>query len=211
MKLQSLALAAAFVFAAPLFGQGAVNILFPSSDNRVLDTDGSGRGNVSHAEDASGIALNVGDNAQNQVWRSIVKFDLRGEERQVRSAARVILQLTARSRNLKTPRDWKLEIVHIRTGTSAMIDIDPSGQSDDFSAKGTVLHTEPAGAIRTDSVIRVVVTEQVKAALSSGVFAIRLQLDPATNNDDDNDQISFFSGSHGVNPEAVRPQLLIEL
>lgn len=211
MKLKFLAVITVLSATAPLFGQGAVNILYPSADNRVLDTDADGRGNASHGADDAVNTLNIGDNETNNEWRSVVKFDLRGEEAQIRTAARVILQFTVKNRTLKVPREWKLEVVQIKSGSAAMIDIDPSGESDDYSSKGKVLFTEAGGTIKPGALIKFAVTEEVKAALASGLFAVRLQLQPGTNKDGSADQVAVLAGSHEVNAEHLRPQLQIEL
>lgn len=209
MKITRL-LIATLVAATPVFAQPAETVIYPSSDNRVLDLDGDGFGDATHADDAEKDSLNVGDNAKNQVWRSVIKFDLRNAQAQVRSAKRIMLHYTVRSRTIKTPREWNLETVHIKTRNVDLIDVDPSGLADDFSSKGEVLHSDPAGTVKSGTVVQIDVTEQVKAAQASGVFAVRLQVDPATNRDDSDDQFAIHSGSHGVNPAPLRPKLVFE-
>lgn len=203
------------VFLSALFtqfslAQATETILYPASDNRVLDMHGNGFGDVSHAEDNNSPSLNVGDNADNQVWRSIIKFDLIAQTAALKSASSVTLRMTCRARNLTVPREWQFQVVAIPTSMASMIDIDPLGKSDDYSAKGTVLVTVPAGTIKAGEVFELNVTEAVKKQLSTGVFALRLQMTPATNNDSIGDQFAFYSGSHDVNNPMLRPQLVIE-
>lgn len=197
--------------AAPLGALTALQgqVIFPSSDNRVLDNTGDGMGNVSFAADDESDTLNVGDNPDNHVWRSVIKFDLEAAKVQLAAAGRINLQLTLKSRRLQVPRAWLFEVVSIPTD-SRVVDIDPSGMRDDFSRKGEVIDSRPGGLLRTGEQITLDVTEQVKAALGTGVFAVRLQLDPSTNRDGVADQVAFYAGSHQVNMESLRPQLVIE-
>jgi hypothetical protein len=193
-----------------LGGSLAASPIFPSSDLRVLDLTGNGYGDTSHADDETHPALNIGDNTENQTWRSVVKFDLSEHAAAIRSANRIFFQVTIRSRIMETPRNWGFEIVSFPTRFPGQILISPQGsRSDDFSEDGTVVHSARAGTLRTGEQLRVDVTTQVKAALEQGGIALRLQLDPASNNDGVLDQVSFFSGSHGVNSPHLRPQLIL--
>ncbi len=209
MKISRL-LFAALVGATPALAQPADQIIYPSSDNRVLDVDGDGFGDASHAEDADKDTLNIGDNAKNQVWRSVIKFDLRKAQSQIQAAKRVTLHYTVRVRSIKAPREWTVEVVQIKTRAADVIEIDPSGIADDFSTKGEVIHSEPSGVLKNGALVSIDVTELVKKAQPSGIFAVRLQLDPATNRDDSDDQIAIFAGSHGINAETLRPRLVID-
>jgi hypothetical protein len=183
--------------------------IYPSSDNRILDIENNGRGNESRMEDHTGEALNIGDNPQNSVWRSVMKFDLRPYESRLAREERITLQLTVRQRLIQTPREWTFQIVHFPSDQADSIQISPAQGPDDFSAEGRLIHEQPAGTVRDGMQLRIDVTEAVRTALNhSGILALRLQLDPATNNDNAQDQISFFAGSHNVNTPSLRPQLI---
>ena len=197
----------------PLFAVSLLHaeplVIFPSSDNRILDIEANGRGDESRMEDHTGEALNIGDNAQNSVWRSVLKFDLRPHAARLTTEDKIILRLTVRQRLLQTPRDWTFQIVQFPSDAADRIDIAPFQGQDDFSAEGRMLHEQPGGTVRDGTQLEFDVTEAVKTALNhSGVLALRLQLDPTSNNDNANDQISFFSGSHNVNTPSLRPQLI---
>jgi hypothetical protein len=183
-------------------------IIYPSSDNRVLDSDGTGTGNESRADDHQLVALNVGDNANNSVWRSVIKFDLRAQEAQLAKADKVNLRLTVRNRLLQTPREWTFQVVHIPSENADRIVISPDKLKDDFGSEGKVIHKQPGGTVREGEQLEIDITAAVKAALiGNGILALRLQLDPSSNNDNALDQVSFFSGSHEVNKPSLRPQI----
>lgn len=193
---------ATLLHAAPL-------VIYPSSDNRVLDIENNGRGNESRMADHTGEALNIGDNPQNSVWRSILKFDLTPHKDQLANEDSIALRLTVRQRLLQTPREWTFQVVHFYSDVADRIQIAPVQGDDDFSSEGIVIHQQPAGTLRDGSQITIDVTAAVQEALNtSGVLALRLQLDPATNDDGVLDQVSFFAGSHDVNMPALRPQLI---
>lgn len=201
------------LFLTPLFALSLLYAeplaIYPSSDNRVLDIENNGRGNESRMEDHTGEALNIGDNAENSVWRSVLKFDLRPHEGRLAAEEAISLRLTVRQRLLQTPRNWTFQVVHFPSDHADRILIAPVQGDDDFSAEGKIIHQQPAGTVRDGAQLTIDVTEAVKSALNgSGILALRLQLDPATNNDGVNDQISFFSGSHNVNTPNLRPQLI---
>ncbi|MCC5846724.1 MAG: hypothetical protein JJU29_01415 [Verrucomicrobia bacterium] len=198
----------------PLFAltllQAEPLVIYPSSDNRVLDTDGSGHGNESRALDHEGEALNIGDNANDSVWRSILKFDLREQKDALADAEKLHLRLTVRQRLLQTPRDWTFQVLHIPSEHADRIVITPTGDDDEFSRDGKIIHEQPAGTVRSGEQVEIDITDAVKAALAgNGILALRLQLDPATNKDKTLDQISFFSGSHNVNTPSLRPQIIV--
>lgn len=201
------------LFLIPLFALSCLQaeplVIFPSSDNRILDIENNGRGDESRMEDHTGEALNIGDNDDNSVWRSVLKFDLRPHEAALAREEKITLQLTVRQRLLQTPRDWTFQVVHFPSDRSDQILIAPVRGEDDFSTEGKVIHQQPGGTVRDGAQLTIDVTDAVKQAIdTNGILALRLQLNPATNNDRNLDQISFFSGSHNVNTPNLRPQLI---
>jgi len=184
--------------------------IYPSSDLRVQDVTGNGYGDHAHADDATHEALNVGDNAENHSWRSIIKFNLEEHAEAIRDAGSITFQATVRRRLLQVPKEWTFQVVSFPTEHAESVLISPAGdRTDDYSAEGDVIHSMAGGAIRSGEQLNIDVTQSVKDALESGVLALRLQLDPATNNDDHEDQVSFYSGSHEVNTPHLRPQLIL--
>lgn len=184
--------------------------LHPSADLRIIDLDGDGIGDASHAEDAEHAVLNVGDNGANQTWRSVIKFDLSQVGQQVENAQSIDLKLNVRSRLLAVPRDWEVRLIAFPTSYPDAILIGSGGSSDNFSEEGTVIESMAAGRLKEGAYWTVGVTEPVKAAQKQGGIAFRVELSPDTNGDSAGDQVSFYAGSHEKNSPHLRPQLIIE-
>jgi hypothetical protein len=185
-------------------------VLFPTADLRVLDMDGDGVGDTAHAEDSTHLVLNVGDNRDNQVWRSVLKFDLSAYAGAVESAETIELKLNVRNRLLAVPKDWKIKLIAFDSSSAKHVSIGGGAGNDDFSAPPLFEATEPAGQLKEGAYWTINVTELAKsAARSNGTLALRLELDPGTNYDSAQDQVSFYAGSHGVNSPQLRPQLVL--
>jgi len=210
MKLNHLSTIVAFsslLVAAPALQASPI---YPSSDLRVQDVTGNGHGDHAHADDTTHEVLNVGDNAENQSWRAVIKFDLAEQADAIRQADVISFQATVRQRLLQVPKEWTFQIVSFPTEHAESVLISPAGdRTDDYSTEGEVVHSMAGGAIKSGEQLNVDVTLAAKEALETGVLVLRLQLDPATNSDGHEDQISFYAGSHEVNTPHLRPQLII--
>lgn len=211
MKIKSpsvlLALPLLLLASAPLMASP----IYPTADLRIQDSTGNGFGDNSHAEDNVHEVLNVGDNAENQVWRSVIKFDVGQNAEELKAAGNITFQATIRNRLIQVPKDWTFEIVSFPSQFPDAVLFSPSGdRTDEYSAEGEVIYSAKAGTLKTGEQIQIDVTDAVKQALAGdGILALRLQLDPATNEDGVEDQVSFFAGSHEVNTPHLRPQLIV--
>lgn len=171
-------------------------VLYPTTDLRVIDLDGDGIGDTAHAEDATHGVLNVGDNRDNQVWRSVLKFDLSTYASAVDLAEKIELKLNVRNRLLAVPKDWQIKLIAFESNDANRVLIGGGSDNDDYSAPALAEASEPAGELKEGTYWTINVTEFAKRAVQvNGILALRLELNPGTNFDSVQDQVSFYDGT----------------
>lgn len=195
---------APFVVAQP-------KVFEPASDVRIIDSNGDGLGDSTHGGD-EGDSLNVGDNRDGQVWRSVLKFSVGNQRNALAPDEIAVLVLTVKANRLLESGGWVLRVVHVPdAGGSSRVRVASGGTRDDYSIPGEVLRdARPVLKAKPGDILTLDVTEQVRADLAAGRSSVfRLELEPGSNGDQRDDQVVFYAGSHEANPPDKRPRLQI--
>lgn len=183
--------------------------LYPSTDHRMFDAGGDGfADNALDTTNELRDSLIIGDTGANaNVWRSVLHWPLSGNAFNIEDASSIRLQVVVKSVENNPASLGQLDLQWLAGAGSGTVS---AGQ---YGLPGVSQGSVDIVAVAADDRLTWEVGAAVRQALANGesFAAFRLQLDSGFSNGNGlNDRLFFYSGSHDVNIEAVRPTLILE-